>query len=729
MTGNALPEMSTQDNTSQLCDDYENLHLIEEIGRGKYGCVWRASLNGQTVALKKFRHQYRQYAFNEKDIYLLSFMDLCPSLSRLMAFREMMLVDGRYEYQLAISYAALGSLQDCLKRQTIDWTTLCKMSQTITQGLAYLHTEVTKEGDRKPCVAHRDLTSRNILVNEDKSCMISDFQFAIPTSGSQYCSSNKRLDTQRTPLHAVGTLRYMAPEILIGAINLRECESALKQSDVYSLGLVLWEVASRCSDLYQGIEVPPYKQPFEKELGLDPTFEQMQVMVTRHKARPLFPDIWKDSNPAIRSLKETIEDCWDHDADARLTALCVVERLHELPTLWERYKCGTIANCIYSMPNQSVSLANNNNNNNNNNQKNFLRTTGFHNLTAATVPLDYCDNKIIRNEFQNNFLTNKLNYPYHSNNNNNNNNSNVNNYNNINTTEDSSTPLMDFEKNVISAANAFKNQPKLTFPLQPHQGRNPCLERNLMLQSSDDNTSVLLGQGFKFQVNASNTDSVFSDTFNDNNSNVENNALLTNDLLNRTTNDNQRNVSRRVANTVPPIPYVQNAVGFTTVPKLCNYDSNNGQSYHLKKTNETLNVHNSNESGFSKLFNWSNIKALKVFSNIKVLKQNNTNSEKMSIDGQKGHTFKRNNSPLLIKRDNCENQRVISCSLQNSIQSMDTGVNASTEPKVTQTIDLANIISDKSNCKLNLFLQTSEERSPEPCDCPNNLPLNAILHN
>jgi serine/threonine protein kinase len=66
----------------------------------------------------------------------------------------------------------------------------------------------------------------------------------------------------------VGTLRYMAPEVLEGAVNLRDCESSLKQIDVYALGLVLWELASRCSDLYQsGAETPPYRLPFEAEVG------------------------------------------------------------------------------------------------------------------------------------------------------------------------------------------------------------------------------------------------------------------------------------------------------------------------------------------------------------------------------------------------------------------------------------------------------------------------------
>jgi len=48
----------------------------------------------------------------------------------------------------------------------------------------------------------------------------------------------------------VGTLRYLAPEVLEGALNLRDPEIALKNVDVYAMALVLWEVLSRCSDIH-----------------------------------------------------------------------------------------------------------------------------------------------------------------------------------------------------------------------------------------------------------------------------------------------------------------------------------------------------------------------------------------------------------------------------------------------------------------------------------------------
>lgn len=66
-------------------------------------------------------------------------------------------------------------------------------------------------------------------------------------------------------------------------------------------------------------------------LGLHPTFEQMQVLVSRKKARPLLDGNLVD-RPGVRLIKETMEDCWDADAEARLTALCIEERLSELQT-------------------------------------------------------------------------------------------------------------------------------------------------------------------------------------------------------------------------------------------------------------------------------------------------------------------------------------------------------------------------------------------------------------
>lgn len=105
--------------------------------------------------------------------------------------------------------------------------------------------------------------------------------------------------------------------MLEGAVNLRDCESSLKQVDVYAFGLILWELCTRCTDWYpHGQTVPSYSMPYELEIGKKPTYEQMQVLVARHKARPLFPTGW-GGGPAATLAREICEDSWDHDGEAR----------------------------------------------------------------------------------------------------------------------------------------------------------------------------------------------------------------------------------------------------------------------------------------------------------------------------------------------------------------------------------------------------------------------------
>ena len=72
-----------------------------------------------------------------------------------------------------------------------------------------------------------------------------------------------------------------------------------------------------------------------------PSFEQMKNLLLRKKVRPLFPEVWKDSNPAIQQLKETITDSWDDDGEARLNIETIVQRIIELDPMWIKYRCNS----------------------------------------------------------------------------------------------------------------------------------------------------------------------------------------------------------------------------------------------------------------------------------------------------------------------------------------------------------------------------------------------------
>ncbi|XP_078726865.1 bone morphogenetic protein receptor type-2 isoform X1 [Lampetra fluviatilis] len=312
--------------------DLDSLKLLQVVGRGRYSVVWRGSLDELPVAVKAVAVAHRQYFHNEKDIYRLPLMEH-DNIARFVAAEERVASEGHHEYLLILEYYSHGSLSNYLTHHTSDWMSASKLAYSITRGLAYLHTELQRNDQYKPAIAHRDLNSRNVMVKSDGSCVLADFGFAMRLTGQRLVRPGEE-DT--AALNEVGTVRYMAPEVLEGAVNLHDCESALKQVDVYSLGLIYWEIYMRCSDLFPGESISDYQAAFQAELGNQPTIEDMQVLVSREKQRPKFPDAWKENSLAVRSLKETMEDCWDQDAEARLTAQCAEERITELMMLWDR---------------------------------------------------------------------------------------------------------------------------------------------------------------------------------------------------------------------------------------------------------------------------------------------------------------------------------------------------------------------------------------------------------
>lgn len=541
-------------------DSSDDFSLLEIIGKGKYGIVWKGNIGNLTLAFKIVSEENKRFLQNECRIYSLPFMTH-PCLPRFYGYKEKLTQSNHVECLIAIEYGQLGSLHKYLQEHTFDWARLCKLVKSLVQGLAHLHTEILKDNKLKPSIAHRDLCSRNIIVKADGTCMICDYQFAV------YFVNNKAPYCEDRCTSLVGTLRYFAPEVLECAINLSQRESSLKQADIYSLGLILWEMASRCSDLYQGIDVPSYKMPFEQEVGQKPTFDQLKVLVSRNKARPLFPDIWKDSNPAIRLLKETIVECWDQEPEARLTALCIEQRVSELPALWKRYKMETLSKCcvVSSLQQQLRSIQNNLNSSNLNSMVNNNGTCKqdvcSHKASVMNDPLEskYAQSNCYINKFENSlhYKSNShhhlLHHPYH--------NHLFYQCNLINAKK------QDVNMHAAASMSAKMNQPKLTLPLQPHQARNPCIERNLMCDTCDEHDG-LLEQGLKFQTKSylkGNT------TGSDNSASEAPNSDLT--------YPENRNAVRPAL--PQPISYVQNPVGPST--------ENNQPNVKPKDTNKFKN--------------------------------------------------------------------------------------------------------------------------------------------
>ncbi|VDO93688.1 unnamed protein product [Soboliphyme baturini] len=297
--------------------DSNDIVITDLIARGRYSTVWRAihkSTNTE-LSIKIYEQPYGYYYYNESVIFTLPFMNH-DNIVPFFGISEQ--ISNPLKYCLATLYMPGGSLQDFLKVRTYDWPAMRLTAVKSWFANSY-----------KPVVVHRDLNSRNILMKQDGTCCLCDFGFAYALNAFK----DKGLSDEDVSIAEVGTVRYMAPELLEGAANLTDPQTTLQQVDVYALGLVFWEIMTRCSDIYSltGHMVPEYRMPYEKEVAFHPTLEQMQLLVCKKKHRPAFPIVMcRQTSGPLRALRELIEDCWDQDCDARITSICAQERLIEL---------------------------------------------------------------------------------------------------------------------------------------------------------------------------------------------------------------------------------------------------------------------------------------------------------------------------------------------------------------------------------------------------------------
>lgn len=153
------------------------------------------------------------------------------------------------------------------------------------QGLQYLHSKN---------ILHRDLKSPNILLDEEDTAKLSDFNLS------------KYVDTavSSTSLKADNP-RWLAPEILEG-------QPPSLGSDIYAFGIVMWEVLMLSipwEDQTSWSIVDQIRQ------GHRPSFE--------HNAKTC-------SSAAFKSYTELMEQCWDNDPTSRPTAETVLQRLSEM---------------------------------------------------------------------------------------------------------------------------------------------------------------------------------------------------------------------------------------------------------------------------------------------------------------------------------------------------------------------------------------------------------------
>uniref|UniRef100_A0A7N8X802 Fibroblast growth factor receptor n=1 Tax=Mastacembelus armatus TaxID=205130 RepID=A0A7N8X802_9TELE len=229
------------------------LTLGKPLGEGCFGQVVRAEAYGinkdcpdqaTTVAVKMLKDDAtdKDLADLISEMELMKVMDKHKNIINLLGVCTQ---DG--PLYVLVEYASKGSLREYLRARrppgmdyTFDVTKvpeeqltfkdLLSCAYQVARGMEYLAS--------KRCI-HRDLAARNVLVTEDNVMKIADFGLA---RGVHQIDYYKKTTNGRLPV------KWMAPEALFDRVYTH-------QSDVWSFGVLMWEIFTLGGSPYPGIPV------------------------------------------------------------------------------------------------------------------------------------------------------------------------------------------------------------------------------------------------------------------------------------------------------------------------------------------------------------------------------------------------------------------------------------------------------------------------------------------
>ncbi|OQS03918.1 kinase [Thraustotheca clavata] len=245
MSAESLFQQLQNENVEIDFNDLAPRHKWEVIGQGGYGIVYKTSLLNTVVAVKVSLANI----INSGNSTLI-----VQEITMLKQVRHPKIVEflgisiDPNNICIVTEYLGRGSLLNVLHYSTkkLTWFNyLLQYAIDICEGMAYMHGQM-------PPLLHRDLKSANILISGDgKTAKIADLGFA-------------RIYAE--VMSARGTERWCAPEILSGNANYSE------NVDVYSFGILLWEMCTRAI-------------PYQNQNGAE-----LKKKIVNDNLRPEFPD-------------------------------------------------------------------------------------------------------------------------------------------------------------------------------------------------------------------------------------------------------------------------------------------------------------------------------------------------------------------------------------------------------------------------------------------------------
>jgi len=211
----------TREDFEKLIIPHEDITLGAAIGSGSFGQVYQARWIVEEVAVKRLMPNLNMVTELE-DEFLHEVTVMSQLKSKYIVPLRGITVSP---YGMVMEYMPQGTLSHLLHESEIPVPASLqyRLANDIVKGMAFLHHH---------CILHRDLKSDNILLTQNYEARLADFGLAKIKNVSSQSSKTGSM---------VGTVPYTAPEILDDEGD----QKYLPASDVYSYGVVVWEITAR----------------------------------------------------------------------------------------------------------------------------------------------------------------------------------------------------------------------------------------------------------------------------------------------------------------------------------------------------------------------------------------------------------------------------------------------------------------------------------------------------
>ncbi|XP_077466731.1 kinase suppressor of Ras 1-like isoform X2 [Stigmatopora argus] len=277
---------------------YEELHLGELIGKGRWGKVFRGRWHGEVAIrlvevdgnnqehLKLFKKEVMNYRQTRHENVIL-FMGAC------MAPPHLAIVTSFCKGVPLFSFVReTGHLLDINNTRQI--------AQEIVKGMGYLHAK---------SIVHKDLKSKNVFY---------DYNRVVITDFGLFGMSGVVQEGRRTSLLKIpqGWINYLSPEI-VRVMSPDFAEDQLpfsKAADVYAFGTILYELHFR--------DWPITNQPVEAKIWL---------VGSKVGIKKVLPDA-----KLGKEVTEILSACWSFEIEERPTFTHLADILDRLPKLNRR---------------------------------------------------------------------------------------------------------------------------------------------------------------------------------------------------------------------------------------------------------------------------------------------------------------------------------------------------------------------------------------------------------